>query len=220
MLKKALLGVALLVLVLGGAAITVGPPEVPASAIAHSVNRDPALLDLAWRLPVAATYRREPYWQRNGSLCGPASLVNVFRSLSQTYADERAVLDGSGKCRLGFCYMGLTLEELQAVAQARTSAKVTVLRDLDAASFRAHLLRANDPSRRYIVNFSRKPIFGAGAGHHSPIAGYLSEQDLVLVLDVNEAFEPWLIERDRLFAAIDTVDAQSGRKRGLLLIEP
>ena len=41
----------------------------------------------------------------------------------------------------------------------------------------------------------------------------------MLVLDVNQDFHPWLIESDRLYAAVDTVDGSSHKKRGLLLIE-
>jgi hypothetical protein len=92
-----------------------------------------------------------------------------------------------------------------------------VLRDLTAESFREHLRRANDPNRRYIINFARERIFGAGVGHHSPIGGYLEAEDLVFVLDVNRNFQPWLIERSRLFSAMDTFDGD--KKRGLLLIE-
>ena len=67
------------------------------------------------------------------------------------------------------------------------------------------------------MNFSRKLIFGAGVGHHSPIGGYLEDEDLVFVLDVNPDYRPWLVERKRLFAAMDTDDGDN--KRGLLLIE-
>ena len=63
----------------------------------------------------------------------------------------------------------------------------------------------------------RKPIFGDGVGHHSPIGGYLEAEDLVFVLDVNRNFRPWLVERSRLFAAMNTYDGNT--KRGLLLIE-
>jgi len=41
--------------------------------------------------------------------------------------------------------------------------------------------------------------------------------DLVFVLDVNSDYQPWLIERKRLFAAVDTLDGD--KKRGLILIE-
>ena len=56
-----------------------------------------------------------------------------------------------------------------------------------------------------------------GFGHHSPIGGYLEAEDLVLVLDVNEKFKPWLVERSRLYDAMNTVDGD--KKRGLLRIE-
>jgi hypothetical protein len=66
------------------------------------------------------------------------------------------------------------------------------------------------------VNFSRKPIFGAGAGHISPIGGYLEDENPVFVPDVNEDDRPWLSERSRLFNGLDTFAGV--RKRGLLRI--
>ena len=141
----------------------------------------------------------------------------MFRSLGEPADTEPEVLAGTGKCWTGFCIMGLTLDELADVARAHTRRKVTVLRDLTAEEFREHLRRSNDPGRRYIINFTRQKIFGAGGGHHSPIGGYLEDEDLVLVLDVNREFQPWLVERERLFAAMDTLDG--GSKRGMLVIE-
>ena len=94
-----------------------------------------------------------------------------------------------------------------------------MLRDLDLAAFREQLTHVNDPARRYVVNFSRVPLFGTGGGHHSPIAAYLREQDLVLVLDVNQKYGPWLVKSDRLYEAMNTVDGAAQKKRGLLLIE-
>jgi len=41
---------------------------------------------------------------------------------------------------------------------------------------------------------------------------------MVFVLDVNQRHKPWLIERERLFSAMDTVDSDADRKRGLLPI--
>jgi hypothetical protein len=72
-----------------------------------------------------------------------------------------------------------------------------------------HLRRSNDPTRRYLINFDRKQIFGAGVGHHSLIGGCLEAEDLVFVLDVNRDFQPWLVERSRLFAATNTLDGDS-----------
>ncbi|WP_105429236.1 phytochelatin synthase family protein [Neorhizobium sp. T6_25] len=204
-------------LVAGAAFVVVGQTKVPPEAIQSSVIRSPELMDRAWTLPVAATFGRDVSWQSNGSRCGPASIANAFRSVGEEETTEAEVLEGTGMCWTGLCIIGLTLDELAELARMKTERKVSVLRDLTADEFREHMKYTNDPGRRYIVNFTREKIFGAGAGHHSPIGGYLEAEDLILVLDVNEDYKPWLIERERLFSAMDTLDGD--KKRGLLLIE-
>jgi hypothetical protein len=120
---------------------------------------------------------------------------------------------------LGYLPEGLTLDQLADIARQKLKRKVTVLRDLDLAAFREQLTHVNDPTRRYVINFSRGPLFATGGGHHSPIAGYLEQEDLVLVLDVNRTYGPWLVKSDRLYEAMNTVDATAKKKRGLLIIE-
>ncbi|CCV15213.1 phytochelatin synthase family protein [Mesorhizobium sp. STM 4661] len=212
----AIAGVALLC---GGAFLIAGQSAVSPEAIQSSVTRTPELIDSAWKLPVAATFNADVKWQSNRSRCGPASVANTFRSIGEEETTEADVLEGTGKCWTGFCIIGLTLDEVAEVARTKTGRKVSVLRNLTAEEFREHMKRANDPSRRYIINFTREKIFGAGSGHFSPIGGYLEAQDMVFVLDVNERYKPWLIERERLFTAMDTVDSDGDKKRGLLLIE-
>ncbi|RWA61093.1 phytochelatin synthase family protein [Mesorhizobium sp.] len=203
----------------GGALLTIGQSAVSQDAIQSSVIRTPALIDSAWKLPVAASFKADLDWQSNSSRCGPASVANTFRSIGEEETTEAEVLEGTGKCWTGFCIIGLTLDEVAEVARTKTSRKVSVLRNLSAEEFREHLKRANDPNRRYIINFTREKIFGAGSGHFSPIGGYLEAEDMVFVLDVNERYKPWLVERERLFSAMDTVDSDGDKKRGLLLIE-
>ncbi|MDA9433136.1 phytochelatin synthase family protein [Bradyrhizobium sp. CCBAU 51627] len=192
-------------------------PSVPSEAIQSSVIHRPELIDRAWRLPVATTFNTEIMWQSNSSRCGPASVANTLRSLGERTTTENQVLEGTGKCWTGICFMGLTLDELADVARAKAGRRITVLRNLTGEEFREHMKRTNDPGRRYIINFARENIFGAGVGHFSPIGGYLEAEDLVFVLDVNERYKPWLIQRERLFSAMDTLDGD--KKRGLLLIE-
>jgi Phytochelatin synthase len=202
---------------LGAAVLVVGQSRVAPQAIASSVIRTPELMERAWHLPVAATFHRHVSWQSNGSRCGPAAVANAYRSLGEAASTEGKVLAGTGWCWTGLCILGLTLDELADVARANSSRKITVLRDLSEDQFLEHLRRSNDPDRRYIVNFDRAQIFGAGVGHHSPIGGYLETEDLVFVLDVSSDYQPWLVERKRLFAAVNTFDGH--KKRGLLLIE-
>ena len=218
-MKRGLIfGLALCAGLLGGAAVFVaGQSSVSPKAIEASVIRTPELLERAWRLPVAATFNSDVTWQSNGSRCGPASIANAFRSIGEEETSEAKVLEGTGKCWTGFCIIGLTLDELAEVARAHTERKVSVIRDLTPEQFHEHMKHANDPDRRYIVNFTREEIFGGGSGHHSPIGGYLEAEDAVFVLDVNENYKPWLIKRERLFKAMDTLDGD--RKRGLLLIQ-
>jgi hypothetical protein len=219
-MKRGYVGLILTVVataLLGAAALIIDQSKVSPQAIASSVTRAPELLERGWRLPVAATFNRQVDRQSNGSRCGPAAVANAYRSLGEATNTEDKVLAGTGRCWTGFCLFGLTLDQLADVARANSSRKVTVLRDLSEDQFREHLRSSNDPVRRYIVNFSRKRIFGAGVGHHSPIGGYLEAEDLVFILDVNQNYQPWLVERKRLFDAVNTLDGD--RKRGLLLIE-
>jgi hypothetical protein len=71
--------------------------------------------------------------------------------------------------------------------------------------------------RAVATSLSHELIFGAGVGHHSPIGDCLEDDDLVFVLDVNSDYQPWFVERKRLFAAVGTLNGD--KKRGLILIE-
>jgi len=217
---------ALAALLLGASAAIVLPRVAGGQADAHVLSikgtreyQDAALLGQAWALPVAALYRPDIDYQRNASVCGPTSIVNVLHSLKQP-GNQESVLEGTGLSTfLGYLPQGVTLDQLADIAAKKVNGKISVLRDLDLAEFRAQLRRANDPSRRYVINFSRAPLFGTGGGHHSPIAGYLVDEDLVLVLDVNKKYGPWLVKSARLYDAMNTIDSAAQKKRGLLLIE-
>jgi hypothetical protein len=130
--------------------------------------QDPALLEKAWALPVAALYHSNIDFQRNASVCGPTSIVNVQRSLHQP-GDQATILEGTGiSTVMGYLPGGVTLDQLAEIASQKVGRKVTVLRDLDLARFREHLRLANDTSRRYVVNFTRGPLFGTGVGTTRP----------------------------------------------------
>ncbi len=107
-----LIAVAGLGLLGGGALLLVGQTAVSPDAIQSSVIRTPALIDSAWKLPVAATFNAGLDWQSNGSRCGPASVANTFRSIGEEETSEAEVLEGTGKCWTGFCIVGLTLDEV------------------------------------------------------------------------------------------------------------
>lgn len=196
------------------------PPPGFVSVRASPTFQDPALLGRAWALPVAAHFANPLLSQSNPSSCGPTSVANVLRSVSVSSTADEVAAHGTG-CVAGICFGGLTLDGL---AQASASVlpvgwKLTVLRPATLGAFRDELRHANDVSRRYVVNFTRFPLFGTGGGHHSPIGGYFEKEDLVFVLDVNSSYGPWLVPTARLFEAMNTVDSSSGQPRGLLRFE-
>ncbi|MCA9660030.1 MAG: phytochelatin synthase [Myxococcales bacterium] len=223
-LRIALRVVALLVVVLVGLALwaklALSPQVYDVASIREApAYQDAALLDRAWALPVAAAYGRDRLvFQPRSSYCGPTSVANVLVSQGDAEATPAAVLDGTGYCWIGQCIPGLTLDELAEIARAKVDGEVEVLRDLGLEEFREHMRRSNDPDRRYVINFLRGPLFREGGGHHSPIGGYLEAEDLVFVLDVNADFQPWLVDTERLFRAMDTIDGATEATRGLLLI--
>lgn len=175
-----------------------------------------ALLERAWALPVAKTFPRPLLSQSNPSSCGPTSVANVLRSAGATASAGDVAAHGQG-CLAGVCFGGLTLAQLAEATRATAPEwKVTELHPATLEQFREELRHANEPERRLILNFSRRPLFGTGGGHHSPIGGYLEAEDLVFVLDVNERYGPWLVSSARLFEAMDSIDSSSGQKRGLL----
>src|SRR6476659_649900 len=159
--KKILLSVVIVLVALAGTVVIV-PPLLWGDGVdySHATSikttreyQDPALLAKAWALPVAARYRSEIDFQHNGSFCGPTSIVNVMRSLGLG-GDQGTVLAGTDVSTfLGFLPGGITLDRLAYVAQQRLGNNFSVIRDLDLRAFHEQLAYANDPTRRYIINF-------------------------------------------------------------------
>ncbi len=114
-MKKTTLGGIVLALLLSASAFVVAswPKPIPPEVVARSVIQEPALLAKAENLPSARELVSELQYQSNLSTCGPSSLGNVFRVLGEAATTEEAVLEGSGRCPLGFCVGGLTLDQRQ-----------------------------------------------------------------------------------------------------------
>jgi hypothetical protein len=187
------------------------------SAPVESIRSDPAyqradLLEKAWALPVARLY--SPLLSQGfTSVCGPTSVANVLRSMQ--------VRTGKNPLR-GIGLRAMSLDQLVSEASevVPTGWQVRALRPRTVDELRAELRASNDERRRYVLNFSRAPLFGRGGGHHSPLGGFLEAEDLAFVLDVNAGFGPWLVSPERLFDAMNTTaDWSTGDKRGLARFE-
>jgi hypothetical protein len=179
--------------------------------VLRSTSQQPRLLEQAWRLPAAKTYA--PLLSQSAlSICGPTSAANVFRSI------------GDDRGKNPFRPFGLRAMSLDQLAEESAELlppawRVSVVRLPNVEALRDELRASNQPTHRYIANFSRKPIFGHGGGHHSPLGGYLEAEDLAFVLDVNASYGPWLVGAEVLFDALNTTDRGDGRTRGLVRFE-
>lgn len=142
------------------------------------------------------------------SICGPTSAANVLRSIGLETARNPFR-------RFGVRPMSLdeVVTETTELLPAGWHGSAIRLGSLDA--LRVQLRLSNDPAFRFITNFSRAPLFGRGGGHHSPLGGYLEEEDLAFVLDVNAGYGPWLVSAARLFDAMNTGGWSGGLTRGL-----
>ena len=196
------------------------PPAPPSSIEFTPAYQNEGLLERAWALPVARLYGSHGYlFQSNPSVCGPTSIADILRSKGRL-ADPSSVMNGSGIWQIfGVLPGGLTLDQEAQILERNSGKPVKKLRDLSLDEFRAEMAKSNDPSRRIILNFTRMPLFGRGHGHFSPILGYLADEDLVFVGDVNANYRPWLVPTSRLYDAENTLDSSSHAKRGVLEIE-
>lgn len=169
--------------------------------------------------PVAGMYM--PYFrlQEAWSSCAPASVRNVLASLGRHVEDESDLFvdDWIGQARM--LVMGMPLEQAATLFPGQAVEDVTVLRDMDYATFLEHMERSNDPGWRYIVNFDRKPLFGVSIGHFSPLGGYDAVSGKVLLLDVTPGYGMSIAPAALLFAAMNTPDSQTGLNRGLIAVK-
>jgi len=174
--------------------------------------QDPTLLEKAWALPIARLYA--PLLSQGfTSICGPTSVANVLRSMQ--------VRTGKNPLR-GFGVRAMSLEQVvrESAEVVPAGWRVSAVRPHALDALRAELRTSNLDTHRYVSNFARGSLFGSGSGHHSPIGGYLEDEDLVFVLDVNSSYGPWLVSADRLLDAMNTTaDWSTGAKRGLARFE-
>lgn len=193
-----------------------GTPSIEARAD----YRPAELMARAWALPAARAYRQSPWlYQPNQSFCGPTSLANVARSLGMATMTPASAIDGSRyEPWFGILIGGMTLDQLADLARQRLGRPVTISRGAPLVEFRRLMATSNDPGQRIIANFHRGPLFGRGHGHFSPILGYLADRDLVLVGDVNAKFRPFLVATPRLWQAVNTLDADTNKPRGLIVV--
>ncbi len=174
--------------------------------------------------------------QENLAFCGPASMAAVLNSLPQEarpvapqlkpfpYFTQDTFFNQNTyaiKTREAALRSGLTLQQMTAMfRQFGVNADLFYSDQLTESSFRDLITTAlADPKKRLVVNFDRQALGQLGRGHFSPIAAYDSATDSVLILDVAKfKYPPFWVSVGDLLKAMNTVDPDSGKSRGLIRV--
>lgn len=116
---------------------------------------------------------------------------------------------------------GMTLAQLGGLLTSH-GAKVKVYygEDVGLARFRALLIQNLSVRDNFvIINYLRKTIGQERGGHISPIAAYSQKTDRFLILDVSRyKYPPVWVKTVDLWQAIRTIDSDSGKTRGFVLV--
>lgn len=111
---------------------------------------------------------------------------------------------------------------------------ITGYEDLSGISYQGYQKivkeQMNDSRYRWIACWHRSPLFFCDGDeqkrmmtqtmvHWSPVAGYLADEDLLLIIDVNESYGPFLVKSESFFQTLDIRDYCSGKYMGLVRID-
>lgn len=166
--------------------------------------------------------------QSRRGFCGVATAVLVVNAALQpkppaTQAGFFGWTLDDLRANLAVTAGGMTLEELASFLRAKGLQVQVVHAERSNAGAKAFRLAASaalrNPRRLLIVNYDRRRLGQEGAGHLSPLGAYDPATDRLLVMDeaAHRCPQTWVPLGD-LWAAMATVDSDSGRMRGYLLV--
>jgi hypothetical protein len=158
--------------------------------------------------------------------CGPATMAAVINAALQppvkvTQTSLFTPAASAIKSELAVSLAGLTLDELAQMLRAHGLVAQVIHSDQsDVDSFRTSVQATlSEPLTYVVVNYDRPVLGQSGAGHISPLGAFDPHTDRVLVLDVAAHRYPYTwVPVTRLWRAMNTIDTDSGRARGYLLI--
>lgn len=183
-------------------------------------------------------YQVAPYvdTQENMGFCGPASMAAVLNSLPglsrpatnqyqpYRYFTQSGLFDAETsqiKTYEAVARSGLTLSETSRfLSKIHISNKVYYGNELTVDSLRSLLITTlANPKARIIVDFGRRVFAQSGDGHYSPLVAYNAQSDSVLIVDVAKfKYPPFWVTLPDLLKAIRTIDPDSKKFRGLVLV--
>lgn len=164
--------------------------------------------------PLIAAFQPQPH----RSFCGPATLATVLRADGHATATEWELFDSTtGGLRTFFG--GISLTELARLARANGLRSEVIHGDeFTVDSFRERLKQNLAQTGDYvIINYDRRVLHQAGAGHISAIGSYDPDHDAFLILDQAAYRYPWTwVPTQQLYDATRTL--ADSKYRGVLFV--
>lgn len=164
--------------------------------------------------------------QARRAFCGVASTVTVVNSLRHpqpplTQASAFDVEPSPLRASLAVSVKGLTLEQLAGLLRDNgQTVTMSYASNTSLERFRQLATQTlNDKADVLVINYDRAVLKQEGAGHISPIAAYHEATDHFLVLDVAaHKYPPTWVPGSELWKSMETIDPDSGKSRGFLLV--
>lgn len=192
-----------------------------------AIFRDSLLADdMNCYFQLASQYRT----QDEPAFCGLSTLVMVLNTLE---VDPKKVWKGPWRwyhenmldCCIPLSVVeetGITMDQFACLA-ACNLLNVKMVRTDETASeddFRAlirTIVRSTD--QVLVVTYSRACLEQTGDGHFSPIGGYSTKRDMVLIMDTARfKYPPHWVSLSALFKAMQQIDKASGNSLGLNIL--
>lgn len=175
--------------------------------------------------------------QKNQAYCGVASSVMILNALSipapeapeyapyHLFTQENFFNTQTQKVVTPevVSRKGMTLDQLGKLLESYSvKAEVHHSADSSLEEFRTLVVKnLQQPSNFVLVDYLRKAIGQETGGHISPLAAYNEQTDRFLILDVSRyKYPPVWVKAEDLWKAMATVDSDSGKTRGFVLISP
>nr|XP_039265066.1 glutathione gamma-glutamylcysteinyltransferase-like [Styela clava] len=176
--------------------------------------------------PLASQFRT----QEEPAYCGLSSLVMVLNSLA---VDPGVVWKGVFRWyhedMLDCCSpleeirkIGVPMDNLMCLALCnQLDGELKRVSDtMNISEFREDVKNATKSTKiAIIVSYGRGVLGQTGTGHFSPIGGYNSQEDMVLVMDVARfKYPPYWVPLTKLWEAMLTRDVETGLYRGYMVL--
>jgi hypothetical protein len=181
----------------------------------EEISSSAASADGADLASLIAAFKPQPH----RSFCGPATLATVLRADGDAAAAEWGLFDSASDGLRTF-YGGMSLADLASLARANGLRTELVRGDeFTVDSFRKRLRQNLSHAGDYvIINYDRRVLNQAGAGHISAVGSYDSNRDAFLVLDQAAYRYPWTwVPTQQLYEAARTLDG--AEYRGVLFVQ-